>query len=149
MAEDLTGPERPAVFARGLDFPTVVDRQNALGRLLDFDVVPNGVLLDAEGRIAFMHVGGFDLRRDDVRARVEGLLDELAERAPPGSAPDLPQRAPALETLLADVAWPASAQPRIFVCGPTRLVEAVATDCLTLGHEPARIKTERFGPTGA
>jgi tetratricopeptide (TPR) repeat protein len=120
VAEDLTGPERPAAFARGLDFPTVVDRQNALGRLLDFDVVPNGVLLDAEGRIAFMHVGGFDLRRDDVRARVEGLLDELAERAPRGSAPDLPQRGLALETLLAEVAarpdeadlWSALAEAR-------------------------------------
>jgi ferredoxin-NADP reductase len=51
--------------------------------------------------------------------------------------------------LLAEVAWPASARPRIFVCGPTRLVEAVATDCLALDHEPGRIKTERFGPTGA
>src|SRR5439155_18398475 len=87
VAEDVTGPERPAAFARGLDFPTVVDSQNVLGRLLDFDVVPNGLLLDADGRIAFMHVGGFDLRRDDVRARLEGLLDELAARAPRGSAP--------------------------------------------------------------
>ena len=51
--------------------------------------------------------------------------------------------------MLVEVAWPASARPRTFVCGPTRLVEAVATDCLALGHEPARIKTERFGPTGA
>jgi ferredoxin-NADP reductase len=51
--------------------------------------------------------------------------------------------------MLAEVAWPPSQRPRIFVCGPTRLVEAVATDCLALGHEPARIKTERFGPTGA
>jgi ferredoxin-NADP reductase len=51
--------------------------------------------------------------------------------------------------MLAEVGWPASDRPRIFVCGPTRLVEAVATDCLSLGHEPARIRTERFGPTGA
>jgi ferredoxin-NADP reductase len=28
------------------------------------------------------------------------------------------------------------------------LVEAVATDLVGLGHEPARVKTERFGPTG-
>jgi ferredoxin-NADP reductase len=51
--------------------------------------------------------------------------------------------------MLAEVAWPASERPRAFVCGPTRLVESVATDCLALGYEPARIKTERFGPTGA
>jgi ferredoxin-NADP reductase len=35
-----------------------------------------------------------------------------------------------------------------FVCGPTPFVEAVASALVTLGHDPARIKTERFGPTG-
>jgi ferredoxin-NADP reductase len=35
-----------------------------------------------------------------------------------------------------------------FVCGPTPFVEAVAEGLVGLGHEPARIKTERFGPTG-
>ena len=35
-----------------------------------------------------------------------------------------------------------------FVCGPTPFVEAVASGLVELGHEPARIKTERFGPTG-
>jgi ferredoxin-NADP reductase len=38
--------------------------------------------------------------------------------------------------------------PHIYVCGPTPLVEAVATALVGLGHEPARVKTERFGPTG-
>ena len=40
------------------------------------------------------------------------------------------------------------ARPRIFVCGPTPFVEAVANALTALGHDPARIKTERFGPTG-
>jgi ferredoxin-NADP reductase len=35
-----------------------------------------------------------------------------------------------------------------FVCGPTQFVEAVAEALVGLGHEPSRIKTERFGPTG-
>jgi ferredoxin-NADP reductase len=35
------------------------------------------------------------------------------------------------------------------VCGPTRLVENVANDFVALGFPPARVKTERFGPTGA
>jgi ferredoxin-NADP reductase len=35
-----------------------------------------------------------------------------------------------------------------YVCGPTPFVEAVATALVQLGHEPLRIKTERFGPTG-
>ena len=40
------------------------------------------------------------------------------------------------------------AQLRVFVCGPTRFVEHVAGLLVQLGHDPHRIKTERFGPTG-
>jgi ferredoxin-NADP reductase len=39
-------------------------------------------------------------------------------------------------------------RPLVFVCGPTPFVEAVATALVQLGHEPNRIRTERFGPTG-
>jgi ferredoxin-NADP reductase len=38
--------------------------------------------------------------------------------------------------------------PRIFVCGPTPFVEAVADLLVGLGHAPASIHAERFGPTG-
>ena len=100
----MTGPDRPRAFARAWSLPTGVDSQGILARLLDFDVVPNGVLLDADGRIAFVHVGGFDVRRDDVRARLEGLLDELAARAPGGSTTPLAQRDLARETLLVEAA---------------------------------------------
>jgi len=48
--------------------------------------------------------------------------------------------------LLADVAPEELALT--FVCGPTPFVEAVAEALVGLGHEPSRIKTERFGPTG-
>ena len=51
--------------------------------------------------------------------------------------------------MLEEVAWPPSEKPQIFVCGPTPLVEAVAQALVELGHQPARIKTERFGPTGS
>ncbi len=50
--------------------------------------------------------------------------------------------------MLAEVTWPPDDHPLIFVCGPTPLVELVAESLVQLGHEPARIKTERFGPTG-
>lgn len=33
-------------------------------------------------------------------------------------------------------------------CGPTGFVELVADILVTLGHDPRRIKTERFGPSG-
>ena len=49
---------------------------------------------------------------------------------------------------LKSLAWPPEAQPLTYVCGPTGLVEAVASGLVELGHDPARVLTERFGPTG-
>jgi ferredoxin-NADP reductase len=50
--------------------------------------------------------------------------------------------------MLAEVGWPPSEQPRAFVCGPTALVESVASALVELGHAARRVKTERFGPSG-
>ena len=50
--------------------------------------------------------------------------------------------------MLAEVAWTPSERPHVFVCGPTALVEAAAAGLVELGHDPALVKTERFGPTG-
>ena len=50
--------------------------------------------------------------------------------------------------MLDEVGPPPSERPLVFVCGPTPFVEAVATALVQLGHEPNRIRTERFGPTG-
>jgi ferredoxin-NADP reductase len=50
--------------------------------------------------------------------------------------------------MLAEVAWPPDESLLAFVCGPTPLVEAVGTALVGLGHDPARVKTERFGATG-
>jgi len=50
--------------------------------------------------------------------------------------------------LLAEVAWPPPERPLAFVCGPTALVERVASALIDLGHDPLRVKTERFGPSG-
>ena len=41
-----------------------------------------------------------------------------------------------------------SLRPRIYVCGPTPFVEHAADLLVAVGHEPARVHTERFGPTG-
>jgi ferredoxin-NADP reductase len=49
--------------------------------------------------------------------------------------------------LLEEVAWGPSERPLTYVCGPTGLVEAVASTLVELGHEASRIQTERFGPT--
>ena len=52
------------------------------------------------------------------------------------------------EKMLREVAYPSEERPLAFVCGPTPLVETVATALVHLGHDPTRVKTERFGPTG-
>ncbi len=50
--------------------------------------------------------------------------------------------------MLREVFWPPADRPQTFVCGPTSFVEAVASGLVKLGHDPATIKTERFGATG-
>ena len=48
---------------------------------------------------------------------------------------------PSIETAV----WPPDRMPSIYVCGPTGFVEDVADALVDLGHEAARIRTERFG----
>jgi len=50
--------------------------------------------------------------------------------------------------LLAEVAWPASESPRVYVCGSTRFVDAAADGLLQAGYDALWIRTERFGATG-
>ena len=52
------------------------------------------------------------------------------------------------DALLGEVAWLPEERPLAFVCGPTGFVEAVAAGLVRLGHDPLRVKTERFGATG-
>ena len=66
--------ERVRPFAADLPFPTVVDSAGQLGRLFDFDVVPNGVFVDERGIIRFLHIGGFDIHRPEVGPQVDALL---------------------------------------------------------------------------
>jgi ferredoxin-NADP reductase len=51
--------------------------------------------------------------------------------------------------LLEEVVWPPAEGAIAFVCGPTSFVEVVAAGLVGLGYPPARVKTERFGATGA
>ena len=50
--------------------------------------------------------------------------------------------------MLGEISWSPDESPLAFVCGPTSFVEGVADALVRLGHDPARVKTERFGPTG-
>ena len=55
---------------------------------------------------------------------------------------------PARRIDLHDVAalgWPADFDPTCYVCGSTPFVEAIADTLVKLGHDPRRIRTERYG----
>src|SRR5215468_1798959 len=47
--------------------------------------------------------------------------------------------------LLREVAWPPDEHQLIYICGPTGFVEAIAAQLVEAGHDPGRIRTERFG----
>lgn len=54
--------------------------------------------------------------------------------------------------LASDVAaqgWLPAHEPSCFVCGPTGFVERAADLLVELGHDARRVRTERFGPSGA
>jgi ferredoxin-NADP reductase len=88
---------------------------------------------------------GDELRR---RARDDGGLDVsyvYTRRAPEGW-PGPVGRAGVAQ--INTHGWPADFSPACFVCGPTGFVETVADILVALGHDPRRVKTERFGPTG-
>jgi ferredoxin-NADP reductase len=51
--------------------------------------------------------------------------------------------------MLRDAGWPPASNPLAYICGPTSLVESAAAGLVATGHAPERIRTERFGPTGA
>lgn len=52
------------------------------------------------------------------------------------------------QEMLAETVWQVDQEPVAYVCGPTALVESVATYLQDFGYKPESIKTERFGPTG-
>lgn len=87
---------------------------------------------------------------DELRRRVRddhGLdVFYVYTRQPPEAWPQ-----PARRITVADLntnGWPPALEASCFVCGPTGFVETVADILVALGHDPRRVRTERFGPTG-
>ena len=87
--------------------------------------------------------------RDELQAlSADGVgVTFVYTRAAPPSWRRPPGRIDA--TLLAEASWPPTVSPTCYVCGPTPFVERAAGLLTSLGHSPGRIRTERFGPTGA
>jgi ferredoxin-NADP reductase len=84
---------------------------------------------------------------DELHARMDGLeVFHTLTRGQPHGWQGYGRRVD--RVMLAEVASPLGNRARAFMCGPTAFVEAVATALLDSGIPPARIKTERFGPSG-
>jgi len=84
---------------------------------------------------------------DAIAATAEGvsITHTLTQSAPDGWTG---RRGRYDRKALSQLAWPREQEPLTYVCGPTGFVEAVASVLVELGHDPGRILTERFGPTG-
>ena len=109
----------------------------------------DAVASDAETRLLLSSRDWNDIvYRDELeRLRHDSLsvVHTLTRSRPPGWT----GYARRVDAQMLAAVGPSPAQlPRIFVCGPTPFVGAVAEALVQLGHEPHRVKTERFGPTG-
>jgi ferredoxin-NADP reductase len=52
------------------------------------------------------------------------------------------------DAMLEELAFTPDERPLVYVCGPNGFVEQAAGGLVRLGHDPLRIHTERFGPSG-
>ena len=52
------------------------------------------------------------------------------------------------QAMLSDVIKPLGKSARVFICGPTPLVEATANGLVQIGVPAGQVRTERCGPTG-
>ena len=104
---------------------------------------------NADTRLLFSSRSWEDvIYRDELeRLRGDGLtVVHTLTRSQPSGWTGYARRVDA--EMLAEVGPSPAELPGVYVCGPTPFVEAVAEALVQLGHEPHRVKTERFGPTG-
>jgi ferredoxin-NADP reductase len=104
---------------------------------------------DVDARLLLSSRSGDDVIYRDELERLSGgglTVVHTLTRMQPAGWTGYARRVDA--AMLAEVGPGPAERPRVYVCGPTPFVEAVAEALVQLGHEPQAIKTERFGPTG-
>jgi ferredoxin-NADP reductase len=88
--------------------------------------------------------------RDELRAlsdRDESVIVTYGyTRVAPKDWPRPPARIDA--ALIATGTWPSTLGATSYVCGPTAFVESTTDLLIAVGHDRAKIRTERFGATG-
>ncbi|MDP6668202.1 MAG: tetratricopeptide repeat protein, partial [Dehalococcoidia bacterium] len=72
------GPDKPRPFHEqaGAEFVTVVDQENSLARIFGYRAVPNGILVDEEGKLQFQQYDGFDIKNDETRGLVSAFISD-------------------------------------------------------------------------
>jgi ferredoxin-NADP reductase len=83
--------------------------------------------------------------RDELKTLGLEVVHTLTREQPPGWT-GYARRID--DEMLREVAFPAADEPRVYVCGSTRFVDAAADGLVRLGYGPGWIRTERFGATG-
>ncbi|MGH2473516.1 MAG: ferredoxin reductase [Candidatus Limnocylindria bacterium] len=84
----------------------------------------------------------------DVLARKDGLtVSYTLTRSQPAGWKGYTRRID--DAMLKDVSAPLGPDALAYICGPTALVEVAADGLERVGLPPDRIRTERFGPSGA
>ena len=84
------------------------------------------------------------LYRDELhQLEQQGAVTHVYTRQAPSGSTRPPGRLTAAE--LAELTLPAAMRPACFVCGPTGFVETVLERLVELGHEPDRLRAERYG----
>jgi ferredoxin-NADP reductase len=117
-------------------------RRRARASASDRATVPVRVLYSARSRGDAIYVGELEELNDPPMVEV---VFTFTRNAPLGWAG---YRRRIDREMIESVGWPASDAPNVYVCGSSMLVESVASLLVDLGHEPTRVRTERFGPTG-
>lgn len=86
------GKARPYVELAKGTFQTVVDAENMLGGMYGFRAIPNGYLIDENGVVQYLRLGGFDIRKPETGAIVKQWADGADVSVPedPKAAKDGP-----------------------------------------------------------
>jgi hypothetical protein len=96
VAEDVQGasPARPWVEQAKVQYRVAVDRENLLGTLYHFKVVPIGIVIDENGRIV-REVSPIDINDGSTRGDVEQWATyNIIPASWPGTERGIPQSAP-------------------------------------------------------
>jgi ferredoxin-NADP reductase len=126
---------------------SMLRHRRALGSTVDARLLLSArTLEDVLYRPELEELAAADAAAETAAGRPVDVRITLTREEPPSGWKGFARRID--HDMLTELGPPPSERPRLYVCGPTPFVEEAARLLVELGHEPARVHTERFGPTG-